>query len=201
MSSIKKLISGRQVHLVRQALTNEFRLSRDNVNFIKTSDGRPKADEISTFYQIDGGWGIESLERIHLWDLNPNYTWKGGIMRCLEAGTYIFYGNHSPDIEQVYVPSKNLCSTLYYKNEHESFSLEQGDLIVHPLPGCTMLMTQEDMDLFVLEYAPFQAEVDAEIESSDESGYKITVTMAMKQFNFTKLKGEHAWSPVHLSNL
>lgn len=198
MSSVRKLISGRKVNLVRQVLKGKFRLSRDNVDFVKTPDGRPEGDQISTFYRIQGGQGIENLERMHLRDINPNYTWKGGIMRCLEAGTYIFYGSHSPDIEQVYIPSGKLSSTLYYDNQHESFYLEDGDFIVHPLPGCTMLMIQEDIDLFVLEYSPFQTETAAEVETKSEPDLKITVSMAMKQYNFVKLTGESVWSPVHL---
>ena len=198
MSSIRKIISGRQVNLTRQVLRNKFRLSRDNVDFIKTPDGRPEGDQISTFHRIRGGRGIENLERMHLRDINPGYTWRGGIMRCLEAGTYIFYGSHPSDIDQVYIPSGKLCTTLYYDNQHESFFLEQGDFILHPVPGCTMLMVQEDMDLFVLEYSSFQSEPSAEGESPDESDLKINVSMAMKHYNFVKLTGEPVWSLVRL---
>lgn len=185
MSGIRKLISGRQVNLFRQALTNEFQLSRDNVDFIRTPDGRPKSDQISTFYRVNGGCGIENLERMYLWDINPNYTWRGGIVRRLEAGTYIFYGYPCSDTDQVYIPSGNLCSTIYYGCEHESFSLEQGDFIVHPTPSCTVLMTQEDIDLFVLEYSCCNTDTIANTESPDDSGCKITVAMAMKQFSLT----------------
>jgi hypothetical protein len=190
-------MSGRQIHLYRQALTNELQLSRNNVNLIKTRNGKPKADQISAFYPIDRGWATDSLERMYLWDINPNYIWRGGIMRCLEAGTYIFYGNQCPDIERVYIPSGDLSSTLYYDNEHVSFSLEQGDFMVHPLPECTMLMTKEDIDLFILEYVPFHSDPG----NVDGPDYNISVSMAMKQFNFIKQASDYVWSPVHLSNL
>jgi hypothetical protein len=198
MSHVKKIISSRQVHLFRRALSKKFQLSRDNVNFYKTPDGIPEADQISTFYRIKDGRGIDKLERMYLWDINPGYFWKRGIMRSLEAGTYIFYGNLTGDIEKVYIPTGDLRSTVYFDDDHDSFSMQSGDFIVHPLPNCTILTAQQNMNLFELDYAPYQDKIEVLSDHKDDPGYSITVAMALKKFSLIEEPNKTSWSLVPL---
>lgn len=189
MSIIRKMVAGRQVHLFQQALSEELQLSRQNVDFIKP----PKADQISNFQQIDRGWRIEKLEKLYFNDVMNGYIWKSGFVRFLEAGTYIFHEKHNINIGQIYIPSGDLCSILYYDNENQDFTMNRGDFIIHPLPKYTMLMTDEDIDLFILQYAPVMTDVNV-------STIDIEITMALKQFSFTKsCLNDHIWSPVHLT--
>ena len=159
-----------------------------------------KHDGISTYQKIIGGSGITNMEKKFLYDINPDYLWNYGIVRRLEPGSYILYGDGTPNTDQVCIPSKDLTTTIYYGTDHQTFGLGSGDFMVYPSPSCIILVARQPMDLFILEYS-----TDCSVDMSESEDHCVLktekITMVMKQFNLIKIPDSDSWFPEPLSNL
>jgi len=175
MSHVRKTISGKNVELFRRTLNGKLLPSRNNVNFFKP----PKIDDISIYHKIESSWVINNFNTTYIHSIKPDYKWKKGIMRKLEAGTYIFYKKQPEIVLQAYIPIGDCISIIYYDDGRENFSLQRGDFVVHPQPDCTMIIAHKDMNLFIFDYIP----QDVLNENSDDNmEYHIAVAMTMKNY-------------------
>ncbi len=138
--------------------------------------GIVEADQLSIRYFPQKNFVFDEISSKFI---DHNYVIKKIVLRWLEAGSYIIYNMKNSETKnyQLQIPLGKM-ETVLFCNETRSEKMEEGDMLFYPKQNCVMINTDEDMELFFIDYEEKDISLPlAEAEEIDDMEENIMVAM------------------------